>query len=102
VFLFTNTLQGIDAIYHIETDSKKENCVHLSKVKTQITHSHHGIEHCKICDFTFSNFIYTNQFALTFKKISSVSKHTVSYSQEITQFFKGALYSLRAPPIFID
>ena len=99
--MFAITLQEIDAIHHIHTDSKKETCVHVTESKSQITHSHHGIEHCKICEFTFSTFTYTNQFTLAFYKVISVSKYTLSYSKEITQFFKGALFALRAPPVFI-
>ena len=100
--MFAITLQGVDAIHHIHTDSKKETCVHLSESKSQITHSHHGIEHCKLCDFTFGNFTYSNQFSFTFKRLISISKYTLTYSKEITQFFKGAIFSLRAPPKFID
>lgn len=102
LFLLATTLQSFDAIHHFREEAKIEKCYHkYSKNKTEISHAHHQFEHCKICDFTFSTFTYNSIVKFSFKKPEIHQEYSFFHSKEITQFFKGSLFSLRAPPCFI-
>jgi hypothetical protein len=95
-------LQSIHAIHHIDESFKEKKCHHIyAKNKTEITHSHHNFEHCFVCEFTFSNSITTNFSSFQHEKITFLTSYSYSHSKEITQFFKGSLFALRAPPKFI-
>ena len=74
---------------------------HSSDSKTQISHGHHDVEHCFACEFTFSASINSKLVTFQFNKVEINTKYSFTYSKEITQNFKGSLFSLRAPPSFI-
>jgi hypothetical protein len=96
------TLQSFDAIHHFSEETKIEKCKHkYAKNKTEFSHAHHQLEHCKICDFTFSTFTYNSILNFSFKNTNYSQKYSYFHSKEITQFFKGAIFCLRAPPVFI-
>ena len=85
----------------IKFDSEICHKKHSSDSKTEISHGHHDVEHCFACEFTFSSSINSKIVTFQFNKIEIVTPYTTSYSKEITQNFKGSLFSLRAPPPFI-
>ena len=92
-------LQSMHAIHHIEESIKEKKCPHIyAKNATEITHSHTNFEHCFVCEFTFSTPIKTSFFLFEFKKIGVATSYTFFHSREITQYFKGSLFALRAPP----
>jgi hypothetical protein len=102
LFLLATTLQSFDAIHHFKEESKVVKCHHkYNNNATEISHAHHQIEHCKICDFTFSTVTYTSVLKYNFYKPTVHQQYTFFHSKDITQFFRGSLFSLRAPPIFI-
>jgi hypothetical protein len=95
-------LQSIHAIHHIDASFKEKKCHHIyAKNKTEITHSHHNFEHCFVCEFTFSHSITADFYSFQYKKSTFLTSYSYSYSKEITPFFKGSLFALRAPPNFI-
>jgi hypothetical protein len=102
IVLVALLLQSIHAIHHIDESFKEKKCLHIyAKNKTEITHSHHNFEHCFACEFTFSNSITADFFSFQYKKPTFSTSYLYFHSKEITQFFKGSLFALRAPPNFI-
>jgi hypothetical protein len=102
VVLFAILIQSIDAIEHLEQQFSKKQCHHsYNHSKTEIGHAHEGFDHCFVCEFAFSSFISTSTTAFTTQKVDVITKYSFFYSKEITQFFRGSLFALRAPPCFI-
>jgi hypothetical protein len=95
-------LQSVHSYHHLEKFISEKHCNHTyAENKTEINHSHHDLDHCFACEFTFSTSIKSEFFTFTFYKIQLPVGYTFSYSKEITNHFKGSLFSLRAPPSFI-
>ncbi len=102
VVLFTILFQSFDAIGHLREQFSEKHCHHnYNHHKTEINHAHEGFDHCFACEFAFSSHTSTAIKSFEFKKTDVQTFHTFFYSKEITQKFRGSLFSLRAPPSFI-
>jgi len=102
VVLFSMLFQSFHSYTHLVKQLSQEICHHKYNLhKTQFTHHHNTLEHCFVCEFTFSSFIRTEISHFEFKNIIVPTGYSIFKSREITQFFKGSLFALRAPPIFI-
>jgi hypothetical protein len=102
VVLLAILFQSFDAISHLEKQFSKKQCEHsYNHHKTEINHEHESSEHCFICEFAFSSFISPSKINFASQKVQVVTKYSSFYSNEITQFFRGSLFALRAPPSFI-
>lgn len=100
--LFAILYPSLDGFGHLEKEMTEKHCEHkYAQGKTEINHSHHDLEKCFACEFTFSQFIASEIFAFTYQKAEIHSGYTISRSKEITQFFRGSLFSHRGPPVFI-
>ncbi|NBU80149.1 MAG: hypothetical protein EBS55_00685 [Flavobacteriaceae bacterium] len=94
--------QSFDAMSHLEKQFSEKHCYHkYHPHKTEISHSHKNVDHCFVCEFAFSSFISSSKISYTSQKIEIVFQYSPYYSKEITQFFRGSLFALRAPPNFI-
>ena len=94
-------IQSFHSFHHLEEAFAREHCHHdYSKNHSQITHNH-SFDHCFTCEFAFSNSLKSETSSFNFKKPHFHSSYTFSQSREITQFFCGSLFALRAPPTFI-
>jgi hypothetical protein len=93
-------LQSVHSYEHIFRQATEKKCHHISNSKSQITHQHHNLEHCFVCDFAFSSFIASGNTHYQTPKIVIASETPFSDALVITQFFKGSLFALRAPPRF--
>lgn len=92
-------LQSFDAMNHLEKQFSEKHCHHkYNHHKTEITHAHEGFDHCFTCEFTFSNFISPIKIGFNSPKVEVTTKYSSFYSKEITQWFRGSLFALRAPP----
>lgn len=99
--LFSILFHSVHSIEHLVDQITTEKCLHAASYsKIQITHDHHHIEKCPICDFTFSPFLDA--------KIQSFS--IVSNALKIPYFYfttSGFAYeieeisTLRGPPQLI-
>ena len=85
---------------HAAQQLSEKKCYHKYNSSQEITHQHKDLEHCLICNFRLSAYVGPNISVFEFKKIIFPSGYNVLNSREITQFFKGSLFALRAPPIF--
>ena len=100
--LFALLLQSVHSFHHLEKVFSEKQCHHkYAKNITEITHSHNKLEHCFVCEFTFCNAINTTFFSFEYKKPVISTAYSFFHSKEITQYFKGSLFALRAPPTFI-
>lgn len=101
IVFFAILLQSVHSFHHLEEAFSTKECHHnYSENTSQITHSHH-FDHCFACEFTFSNSIKTEFLSFKFKKVEVSSSYSFAKSREITQFFCGSLFALRAPPTVI-
>ena len=99
--LFAMLFQSIHSYEHLVQQLSEKKCHHEYTSKHQITHQHHSFDHCYVCDFKMSQFVGEEIF--TFKSQNTIihSGYTFFKSREITEFFKGSLFVLRGPPVFI-
>jgi hypothetical protein len=99
--LFAMLFQSVHSYEHLSQQLSEKKCQHKYTSSKEITHQHHNFDHCIVCNFTISNFVTSDNSHFEFKKMIISSGYSFFKSREITQFFKGSLFALRAPPIFI-
>jgi len=99
--LFAMLFQNVHSYEHLAKQLSEKKCYHKYNSSKEITHQHHNFDHCFVCDFTLSTFISAQIHHFKFKKTNLPSGYSFFKSKEITQFFKGSLFALRAPPSFI-
>jgi len=100
--LFSILFQSIHSYEHLAKQLSEKQCHHEYNItNTEITHQHHNFDHCFVCEFTLNSFVASEISSFEFKKITIPSGYTFFKSRAITQFFKGSLFALRAPPSFI-
>lgn len=100
--LFAMALQAMDSLHHLEETFAEKKCLHLSSGnQAEIIHGHAESDHCFVCEFTFGNAVTNDFFSFLSKNSTVLTSYTFFHSREITQFFKGSLFALRAPPVFI-
>ena len=92
-------LQSFHSFHHLEQFVTGKHCHHkYASSKTDINHAHESFDHCFVCEFAVSTYIPTHFYSIDFLKKEVPTSYTFCYSKEITQSFRGALFSLRAPP----
>ncbi len=102
MLLMAIVLQSAHSFHHIEEVLVEKKCLHKhSENKAEIIHGHHELDHCFVCEFTFSNSVTNTTFSFQFKQPMVATSYSFFHSKEITQFFRGSLFALRAPPSFI-
>lgn len=102
LILSSIVLQSVHSFRHINDFLSEKKCDHHYAInKTVISHQHHQLDHCFSCEFTFSTYLHSNLHSFQLSKIEFFSLYTIFYSKEITQYFKGSLFQLRAPPSYI-
>lgn len=98
--LLAIVLQSVHSFNHLEKELTTKQCHHkYAKNKTEFSHAHHNLDHCFVCEFTFSTSIKSDFFTFNFKKVEIPVSYSYFYSKEITQSFRGSLFALRAPPV---
>ncbi len=99
--LFAILYPSLDGVGHLEKELTSTHCDHhYTEGKNEINHTHQGFEKCFACEFMFSQFIASEIFMFVFRKPIVHSGYVVSISKEITQFFRGSLFSHRGPPVY--
>jgi hypothetical protein len=99
--LFAILFQFVHSYEHLTKQLSEKECRHKYTSRQEITHQHHDIEKCFVCHFSVSSFIASDIDHFEFQKTTFPTGYSFFKSKEITQFFKGSLFALRAPPIFI-
>jgi len=99
---FALLFQSIHSVEHLSQIVTEKVCVHEpSNSKTTITHQHHGVEKCNLCDFTFSQFTSPIKVTFDFHSAVFIASKVVSIYETIKPNFEGSLFSHRGPPSFI-
>lgn len=99
---FALLFQSFHSVEHLSQIITEKVCIHSeSGSKIKITHEHHDIEKCSLCDFTFSQFTSIKNVDFDFCTYNIITEKIVSLYETIIPNFNGSLLSLRAPPFFI-
>ncbi|MEN9488453.1 MAG: hypothetical protein RL494_718 [Bacteroidota bacterium] len=101
VVLFSILFQSLHSYEHLVKQISEKHCHHKPTSGAQITHQHHNFDHCFVCDFTLGSFISASISSYQCIKSPISTGYSFAYAKEITNFFKGSLFALRAPPCFI-
>jgi PP-loop superfamily ATP-utilizing enzyme len=97
--LFSILIQSIHSYEHVLKQFSEKKCHHKLTSGTEITHQHNKVHTCYLCSFTVSSFLATDSNSSELDSLVVNSGNSLSVSKEITQFFKGSLFALRAPPV---
>lgn len=97
--LFAILFQSVHSFEHLVKQFSEAHCHHkYNPYQNEISHSHHGLEKCFVCEFTFSPFTTADAVNFSFVKPTFTTLYTVAFSKEVPDFFKGSLFSHRGPP----
>ncbi|RTZ00021.1 hypothetical protein EKM02_08955 [Flavobacterium sp. RSP49] len=96
--LFSILIQSLHSYEHIVKQFSEKKCEHKYTSAAEITHQHHKFDSCYLCNFTISSFTSSDVKSFELYKIEMNSSNSSAISKQITQFFKGSLFALRAPP----
>jgi hypothetical protein len=97
--LFSILGQSIHSYEHIVKQISEKKCEHKQASDAEITHKHQKFDTCYLCNFTVSSFVSSDVKSFEFYNVVVHSNNSSAISKEITQFFKGSLFALRAPPL---
>ncbi|MFV8368090.1 hypothetical protein [Flavobacterium sp. LB2R40] len=97
--LFSMLFQSFHTYEHLAKQLAEKQCHHKYNVTgTEITHHHHKLDHCYVCEFAFGSYITPKDFSYQlYAKIEEIP-HFNSAEKTII-FFSGSLYFLRGPPV---
>jgi len=96
--LFSVLIQSWHSYVHLAEQISEKKCLHEHHSKTELTHPHEAFENCFVCSFAFSSFVAQDSISFEIKKTAIDLSTPFSISRGLPSFFKGALFSLRAPP----
>ncbi|OXA82102.1 hypothetical protein B0A65_01720 [Flavobacterium frigidimaris] len=102
VVVFAILFPAIHSYEHIQSHNTSHKSVklQLQSNKADLKVHDHSNEECTICHFKFSPVATFSFSCFQFYKNSPLI-HTVHfYFSSFSEFFKGSLFSLRAPPLF--
>ena len=98
--LFSILFQSHDSYTHFKKEKTETECHHKSTSKHEITHQHHALEHCFVCEFAFSLAVTSSVFGFkTHKKV--VKTPSSFYYSDIVKAHINNSNLLRGPPVFI-
>lgn len=97
--LFSILFQSVHSYEHLAKQLSEKECFHEYKSSKEITHQHEAFENCFVCTFTLSSFIGSETISFEFKRTAIDLAVPFSTSRIFPSFFKGALFSLRGPPV---
>jgi hypothetical protein len=95
--LFSILFQSIHTYQHLEKQLAQKQCHHKYTSSSEITHQHHAIDHCYVCEFSFGSYVSPNQISY---QLHSTYKEIPYFiiAEDTVLSFSGSLYSLRGPP----
>jgi hypothetical protein len=97
--LFSILFQSHDSYAHFIKEKAEAECRHESSSKHQITHQHHSLEHCFVCEFAFSSAAPFSVFEFKIPKLVIKTQSSFYYSVVVITFNKNSNL-LRGPPVF--
>ncbi|SHL76162.1 hypothetical protein SAMN05444366_1464 [Flavobacterium saccharophilum] len=102
VVVFAILFPAIHSYEHIQNHNSSHKSIKLQfhTNKADLKVHDHSNEECAICHFKFSPVATFTFDCFQFYKNSALIHTTHFYSKSFSEFFKGSLFSLRAPPVF--
>ena len=97
--LFSILFQSHDSYAHFEKEKAETVCRHKSSSKHQITHQHHSLEHCFVCEFALSSAASFSIFEFNTPKIAFKTQGSFYYS-DVVKTHPNNSNLLRGPPVF--
>jgi hypothetical protein len=100
--VFAILFPAIHSYEHIQSHnaSHKTENARFKTNKIDLKAYDHSNEECAICHFKFSPAATFSVNFFQFYTNSALIHTSHFYSKSFSEFFKGALFSLRAPPVF--
>ncbi len=98
--LFSMLFQSIHSYAHFSEQRLEKKCLHKYNSDKEITHQHHSLEHCFVCDSNFGNYITPEFFTFQVSFDNTKIPYFSNLPETITAF-SGSNFSLRGPPQFI-
>lgn len=99
--VFTLLFQSVHSYEHLSQQLSEKKCHHSYRFRSEITHTHHNANHCFVCEFTPSQAVTATITFFEVKHFIAVPKYTFFYAKQVALYYKGSLFALRAPPVFI-
>ena len=97
--LFSMLFQSFHSYEHLAEKFSEKICHHgESENKAEFTHHHHIIDHCFVCEFTFTPFFTAKTFCYNIYNFPTEIPYFFSVFP-LPESFSGSLYSLRGPPL---
>ncbi|AWA29324.1 hypothetical protein HYN48_04050 [Flavobacterium magnum] len=93
--------QSVHEIAHYAEFQKERHCHHEQQSRENISHEHVNLNHCPVCDLAFTHFTTPDIFGFRLHRPVFSTDKPFSQSNGITQFFRGSLFALRAPPTLV-
>lgn len=97
--LLSMLFQSLHKYEHIAQQLLEVQCVHEKNFAAEITHQHHNFDFCGVCDHKLGGYTFPVFPYFEFNSVELYPNIVEFQSKEITQFFKGSLFALRAPPL---
>lgn len=98
--LFAILFPAIHSYEHIHGHSPRhQKLLKYDSEKSEFKLHDHSNEECAICHFKISPVAAFSFETFTFYQNNSINSFVASYSAAYSNFFKGALFALRAPPV---
>jgi len=98
--LFSILFPSFHSFEHLEKQLSEKHCHHKYHSAAEITHQHHGFDHCFTCEFAFSTFIATETFAFRAHFEHGAVPYFFASNEHAVSFYKDG-NPLRGPPFFI-
>lgn len=99
--LFAILFQSFHSAEHLVAQFTEDHCHHHHKDgNAEFTHQHHGHEHCFVCEYSFSNFLYTDINSIAYLQFYSVDSRDISQLEIYTSSIFN-LRQVRGPPAII-
>lgn len=99
VVVFAILFPVVHSYEHIQTHvNSHKQTFHYSESKSELITHNHSSEECAICHFKFTPVSTFTFVSFEFYKNSNISSYVSFYFNTYSNFFKGSLFALRAPP----
>lgn len=98
--LFSICFQAIHSFEHFAAQRTEKICLHKYNSEKEITHKHHSLEHCFVCDNSIGNYITPQFFAFHVLFDKTTIPYFLNLPERFT-IFSGSNFTLRGPPQFI-
>ena len=97
--LFSMLFQSFHTYEHLQKQLSQKQCHHKYKVTgTEITHQHHKLDHCYVCEFSFGSYTTPKDFSYQlYSKIEEIPHFNAA--EQTLILFSGSVYFLRGPPV---